>query len=643
MSMFRVILTSVCLIAYSHLFGGNDPRDPAKEKAIEAQLAEISPALVETFHAGTLAMDTDSLHLADSLYSIVYKQAPSFDPLLRRLGMIWVQLGKTEEGIALNEMAVSINRSAYNLSSLATSLYYSTPDEAPSITTLQEAKALLQEAQKLPDGEDISIQMMLTQIALKTGNLDEFRLATAGLQEKFPNEVVTHYYAAILAANDEDWSKAKKEILKAEQLGLSSEDVQAFLDSGVQQKIRTKQYIWWFIYLVLAWMVGLLLLFITGKFLSNAVINSIDPANGQTEVNSAEKRIKSMYKTLINIGGIYYYISQPFILILTVVVTVGLVYLFLMAGVIPIKIMLLLLFGAVITLYGMVRSLLVKLKYTDPGRALQETEAPGLFALTREVAGTMGTKPIDEIRITPTTDLAVYERGTWKEKMGDKGQRILILGVGILNDFKINEFKAVLAHEYGHFAHRDTAGGDVALRVKSDIHKYIYALYATGQTVWWNLAFQFLRLYNFIFRRISHGATRLQEILADRVAAQTYGPLAFQNGLTYVIKRGIEFSTNANYEIEGARNAKRAFNNLYELSGFSVEEIEAELHNQLNRKTTDDDTHPSPADRFRYVSGIKSADIPIDHSTVKDLFLDWNGITTEMTSEIETQILQSQE
>jgi hypothetical protein len=76
----------------------------------------------------------------------------------------------------------------------------------------------------------------------------------------------------------------------------------------------------------------------------------------------------------------------------------------------------------------------------------------------------------------------------------------------------------VLAHEYGHLSHRDTAGGDVALRVNRDMMKFAYAMARAGQAVWWNTAFQFLRVYHFLFRRISHGATRLQEVLADWAA-----------------------------------------------------------------------------------------------------------------------------
>ena len=73
---------------------------------------------------------------------------------------------------------------------------------------------------------------------------------------------------------------------------------------------------------------------------------------------------------------------------------------------------------------------------------------------------------------------------------------------------------------------------------------------ARGQAHRLNVAFDFLRIYHFIFRRISHGATRLQEVLADRVAALMYGPVAFEEGLTHVVRQSVEshhlaFSLNA--------------------------------------------------------------------------------------------------
>jgi hypothetical protein len=56
-----------------------------------------------------------------------------------------------------------------------------------------------------------------------------------------------------------------------------------------------------------------------------------------------------------------------------------------------------------------------------------------------------------------------------------------------------------------------------------------------------------------LFRRISHGATRLQEVLADRTAAGLYGAQAFEEGLRHVVRRQIEFRYIAGMELQKAR------------------------------------------------------------------------------------------
>ena len=50
-----------------------------------------------------------------------------------------------------------------------------------------------------------------------------------------------------------------------------------------------------------------------------------------------------------------------------------------------------------------------------------------------------------------------------------RAERCLILGVGVLEGLKIGPFKAVLAHEYGHFTNKDTAGGGFALAVRRSL------------------------------------------------------------------------------------------------------------------------------------------------------------------------------
>jgi hypothetical protein len=293
----------------------------------------------------------------------------------------------------------------------------------------------------------------------------------------------------------------------------------------------------------------------------------------------------------------------------------------------------------VVTVYKLFRSLFIKIPpRRDPGRVLTLEEAPGLWTLTREVAADLETRAVDEIRITPGTEVAVYERGTRQEKAGDKATRVLILGAGVLNGFRVQPFRAVLAHEYGHFTNRDTAGGDIALRVNQDMMKFAYTMAMAGQAVSWNLGFLFFRLYHFLFRRITHGASRFQEILADRTSALKYGANAFEEGLTHAIRRSVEFPMVANREISLAMNAGRRVTNPYGMSFEADPSLEEEVRKALRRPTSEDDTHPGAYERFRLVRPFGNSDGVAESEMVWDLFENPESITNEMTAAIDKAI-----
>ncbi len=629
-----LLVFSFILLIQSFVFP-QAKRDATKEHKIEDRLRAINPSVVDIFKQATIALDEQNYPVAESLYTIVCDSVPDFDAALRRLGSVKTATGKTQEGIELCERAFA-NKKDYDNAIMLASTLVSSGGDGGSINSanLRRAYEVLDTAMKYPDADEAEYTILGAQIDLQLNKTEPFADKAAFLMKKYPDMMVSHYYGAIAYALKEDWVAAENEIHVAGSMGLDEDAVERFLDSGVRSKASTGRYTHLFLWILLFWVVGFVVLYLLGMILSGYTLNSVEK---EFRANAEDKKanlLRKIYRVLINIAGVYYYISLPIILILVVVLVVGAFYVCLMVGAIPIKLLLLLLIGGGISIFSMIRSLLVKSNYGDPGRELTLAEAPGLFALTKEVADTMNTRPIDEIRITAETDLAVYERGSWRQKLQDKGKRILILGTGVLKDFEQNDFRAVLAHEYGHFSHRDTAGGAVALSVRKDMSKYGYALYMAGQAVWWNLAFQFLRLYDFIFKRISNGSTRLQEVLADRVAAQTYGSETFKSGLTYVIKRNVEFVKLAQYEIEDARKTKRPFNNLYELTGTN-KSVDEELSKLLNRKTDNNDTHPSPVDRFRYVDGIKASKPLKGSGFVRELFVDWNAITLEMTKDIE--------
>ncbi|HKQ76310.1 MAG TPA: tetratricopeptide repeat protein [Blastocatellia bacterium] len=624
-------------------------RDMNREKAIWQGLEKVAPKSVETFKAATEAFDKRDYEQAAKLYRQVMEKAPDFDPVYRRLGSALALSGKNEEGLGYLERAHELNPSPENLSTLAR--FLDEPGEGRQSSQDNKQRALefakkalaLYQAQNRRDDPDYAITV--AQIAFELNNVEEARAAVTSLVLNHPDLMQTHYFLAIIAAYDEDWEKAVEEINLARSLGLPAATAQRFLDSGVHTRAQTWRYVYYSLYFVGAWVVGLGLLFTLGKLFSNFTLRSIEEADPNGATGAKEISLRSRYKRLINIAGAYYYISLPVVVFLVLLVAGSIFYAFFMIGWIPIKLLLIVAIAALVTIYKMIRSLFVKIVSEDPGRALKPEEAQGLWDLTREVAEAVGTRPIDEIRVTPGCDLAVYEKGGFREKLQDRAKRILILGVGALNGMRQNAFRAVLAHEYGHFSHRDTAGGDVALRVDRDMMKFAYAMAMAGQAVWWNVAFQFLRVYHFIFRRITHGATRLQEILADRVAVRNYGAESFEEGLRHVIRREVEFNRIASKEIEDATQARRDLKNLYQLQvsqvAFYQQMIETEINDIITRQTTEDDTHPSPVDRFRLAQRIACNTLPSSNAMVWDLFASPESLTAEMSKLIDDRVKEA--
>lgn len=615
-------------------------RDSIKEQAIEQQLHAIAPQWVDEFHQATIALDNGYYMLADSLYSRVLENAPNFDVVYRRMGAVRYGQGRSEEAVALCRQAIALKRSFENIFVLAQHLITSAENKASS---LEEALVLLEEASFMSSADEFEILVLKGTIALESNNLQLLQTVTGKLNDAYDERMQTHYFAAILAASTGDVTGAKREIRRANELGFPDEGMHAFIED-LETNVEAGSYgvfdqqgntgnwgmLGTVLWITLFWAIGFVLLFIIGRILSAITLRTIEKQLAQGDLQSGSK-LRRFYKTLITISGFYYYISLPVILVLVLFIGGGAIYAFFALGHIPIKLVVILVILIGGTIYGMVRSLFIRPSGVEPGRILKPEEAPRLYALTKQVADEMGTRPIDEIRITHDTDLAVYETGTWREKMNDAGKRILIIGTAVIQDFRVNDFRAVLAHEYGHFTNRDTAGGGVAMRVQRDMTNYYVALYNAGVATWYNIAFQFLRFYNFLFRRISAGATRLQEVLADQVAAKMYGEVAFTNGLTFVVRRSIEFSESTDLEIRQAEMEKRPYNNLYGLTPASESDIEKQVEQALNRPTTEDDTHPSPVDRFRYIKGVGVGREKADEGSISDYFEDWAALTDEMT------------
>ena len=146
--------------------------------------------------------------------------------------------------------------------------------------------------------------------------------------------------------------------------------------------------------------------------------------------------------------------------------------------------------------------------------------------------------------MTLGTEVAVIERGSVGQRMRDEAKRALILGVGALEGMTRQQLRAVLAHEYGHFSNRDTAGGRLPAVVQTSLFASLVRIARGGGATFYNPAWHFVRGFHALFLRITLGASRLRELMADQFAAVVYGGQAFAGGLTHIVRRSLEFDRN---------------------------------------------------------------------------------------------------
>lgn len=642
--IFSTLLVLI-LIGANASYGQSIERDQVKESAIVEELRSRSPRSVEAFKLGTEAMDNGDAATAKAEFEKVIKDVPDFDPALRRLGGMEIELGNYEFGLAQIEKALSIRRSEGTLLTLAQAVLRGPNVNDRAFSDPSRALSLAKEANAIEASLDSYV--IMAEASLQLERMADYDKAVAGLRTKFPDTAAKFYFNGLDLANKGQYADAITELRAGEEFGLDPTVIaelealirEAQIEASPFGKYSLYAYI--FFALVGIWILGMLVLYILGKVYSVKTLKAIETLDPNDELITQTTSLRDNYRRLISFAGFYYYLSQP-ILAIVVVGTVAIVtFLSFWAGRIPIGIILGMAFVGVMSIYFMFKTLISRPVIEDPGRELNREDAPGLWQLSEQVADALGTRRLDEIRLTPGAELAVYEKGTYREKLNDEGRRVLIVGAAVLNDFRTNAFRAVLAHEYGHLSNRDTAGGDIAYNVNSDLLRFADAIVASGNNTYHNLAFHFLRVYHFIFRRLTHGASRLQEILADRFAVRLYGAEAFEEGLKHVIRREVEFNKLVNPELERSISRNVPLVNVYDLKIESETDktaVDSEAQEIINAKTTDDDTHPAPADRFRFANRVTAEKSePID-GEVWDLINEREKLTAEMSEMLQANV-----
>jgi heat shock protein HtpX len=162
-------------------------------------------------------------------------------------------------------------------------------------------------------------------------------------------------------------------------------------------------------------------------------------------------------------------------------------------------------------------------RFEAPGPLINAAEQPKLFAVLDDVARATKQPMPKEVYIVPVVNAWVAQRGG---VMGIGSRRVMGLGLPLLQQLSVDEMRAVIAHEFGHYHGGDTALGPWIYKTRAAIGRTLQSLSRHSSALMKPFSW-----YGLGFLRITHAISRRQEFAADALAAETIGAAPLATGL----------------------------------------------------------------------------------------------------------------
>lgn len=600
------------------------------------ELQSIDPGAVPAWKAANAARDAGRFEEAAAKYAEVARRAPTFFHALRRQAGVELRMGKRDLALTHARQAITISRTPENVAVLADVIVNG--DNLPP-EQISEGLALAKEAAAMqPNGHYEHATLAVA--AIVANDVDQLNRAVETMLRIDAKNPATHFYHHVALASAGKFDEAQQALDQARMTGLPEE---AYVSMSRALADARPFYLRWWKPVAIAfalWAVAFAALLGVGAWLSKQAMHAAQDTPEHLAQNSTllSDRIRALYAKVLTVTSVYYYLSIPVVMLLVVLVLGGIVYGFFALGWVPVKLAFILVAVMAISIWSMIKSLFIRVKDEDPGRKLDLAAQPKLRAVLDEVAQQIGTRAVDNVYLTPFTEVAVYERGK-----GNK-ERCLILGVAAVEALKVRPFKAILGHEYGHFTNRDTAGGAFAFSVRRSLGATAVALAQGGAATWYNPAWLFVNGFYRVFLRISEGASRLQEILADRWAVFAYGANAFEEGLRTIVAQSVRFDAHVDATIREVVDGKLALANLYTYRPATLQDgatLAENVEAAINAEASEYDSHPPAAQRFALVRALNAPEPPAspeDELPAWSLFANAEELQLSMTEQVRENV-----
>lgn len=138
--------------------------------------------------------------------------------------------------------------------------------------------------------------------------------------------------------------------------------------------------------------------------------------------------------------------------------------------------------GAIMLLAFLVKGIFRRAPMDVEGRVrVTEEEQPRLFAFIRRLCADAGSPMPAAVYLSPDVNAAVFYRRSFLSLFLPQ-RKSLLIGLGLVNALDVSELKAVLAHEFGHFAQSSMKLGQYVYVANQVIRDMVFA--RDGWDVW---------------------------------------------------------------------------------------------------------------------------------------------------------------
>jgi Zn-dependent protease with chaperone function len=276
---------------------------------------------------------------------------------------------------------------------------------------------------------------------------------------------------------------------------------------------------------------------------------------------------------------------------------------------------------------------------------LGQHEQRKLWDLSGHISEEIKAKPVDTVVLSPMPGIAVYSQGNLLSTVVGGGSRTLLLGFPSLHGLSTGEFKAILAHEYGHFSNRDTQWNSLNYSMGGSLLSTFRSIPGPGAfrgslglIAGLNPAYWMMRAYVPLYFKVTSGFSRVREVMADIAALKLCGGKTFGQALLKEATNQALFSqvVQPKLLVELSRLGKKASNLSQSIETVcssteksAMRDFQAAL---LSRAPTRGayDSHPPLKVRLGYASKFEQRDETLG-GPVQELFEDWKGLNERLT------------